>query len=58
VERFLAIAAKIKVEAGVREHRIRKELSGRAWLWFGTIEAPEGSTHRQLYIIAQFIALA
>lgn len=50
--RFLVIAAALKAEAGVREHRTRKALTGRAWLALGVIEAPEGRTRRQLYIVA------
>ena len=50
-ERFLAIAAAIKAEAGVIGHKHTKSLSGRAWP-HGYINAPEGRTRKQLYILA------
>lgn len=49
--RFLAIAASLKREAGVTEHIVRKGLSGYAQPG-GKIEAPEGRTRKQLYILA------
>ena len=50
--RFLAIAAALKAEAGVKEHKIRKSLTGGAWVKTGVIEAPEGRTRKQLYVLA------
>lgn len=50
--RFIEIAAKIKAEASVQQHIVRRSLSGRAWLNEGRIEAPEGRTRKQLYILA------
>lgn len=49
--RFLAVAAALKSEAGVVEHKVRNSLSGRAFKT-GMIEAPEGRTRKQLYILA------
>lgn len=51
-QRFLQIAAAIKAEAGVRQHYVCKTLTGRAWTSQSIIEAPEGRTSRQLYILA------
>lgn len=51
VDRFLAIAAKLKAEAGVTIHEIRHSLSGSA-SENGSIRAPEGRTRKQLYILA------
>lgn len=51
-ERFLVVAGALKSEAGILEHKIRKSLSGRAWSKTGVIEAPEGRTRKQLYILA------
>jgi hypothetical protein len=50
--RFLGVAEKLKAEAGVKHHEIRKSLSGRAWAKSGVIHAPEGRTRKQLYILA------
>jgi hypothetical protein len=50
--RFLEIAAALKAEAGVKEHRIRKSLSGWARVKDAIITAPEGRTRKQLYILA------
>jgi len=50
-ERFLAIAEKLKKEAGVTKHTIRQSLDGFA-LANGNIVAPEGRTRKQLYILA------
>lgn len=50
-ERFLAIAALLKQEAGVVDHVICKSLSGYAYR-SGKISAPEGRTRKQLYILA------
>jgi len=52
VTRLLAIAEALKAEAGVTSHHVRKGLSGRAWPSFGLIQAPEGKTRKQLYILA------
>lgn len=49
---YLAIASAIKAEAGVTEHKTRKSLSGVAYAKEGKIEAPEGKTRKQLYILA------
>ena len=49
-EHYLNIAGKIKAEAGVTKHTIRGNLSGRAA--YSRIEAPEGRTPDQLYILA------
>jgi len=51
-ERFLAVARAIKEEAGVVTHRVRKKLTGRAWSASGLIQAPEGKTRQQLYLLA------
>ncbi len=50
-DRFLSTASALKSEAGVASHKIRKALSGMAWP-SGHIDAPEGATRRQLYILA------
>lgn len=50
-DRFLAVAEALKRESGVMEHKIRKNLSGVAFRG-GKIEAPEGRTRKQLYILA------
>lgn len=52
VARFLEIADALKREAGVKEHRVRKSLSGYAQPKTGVIVAPEGKTRKQLYILA------
>jgi hypothetical protein len=52
VARYLAIADAIRAECGVREHRIHRSLSGLAWLASGVIEAPEGRTPQELYVLA------
>jgi hypothetical protein len=41
-----------KADAGVKEHREHKKLTGRAWLAAGRILAPTGTTRRQLYVLA------
>jgi|SRR5215472_6575924 len=52
-QRFLALTEVIKAEAGVTGHIIRKSLTGRVnWTTPTVIEAPEGRTRRQLYIVA------
>jgi hypothetical protein len=51
-ERFLAIAAAIKAEAGVRDHKFTSGLHGHAFSSYGYIHAPEGRTRKQLYILA------
>lgn len=51
-ERFLVIAEKLKMDAGVETHEITKGLRGRAWSWEKRIVAPEGRTRNQLYILA------
>ena len=50
--RYLAIADLLKQEAGISEHIVRAELSGRAWRKSRRIAAPEGRTREQLYILA------
>lgn len=50
--RLLDIADALVKEAGVKQHFIRRSLSGRAWPAEGRIEAPEGRTRKQLYILA------
>jgi hypothetical protein len=50
--RLLAIADAIRAECDVREHRIHKSMSGLAWLASGVIEAPEGGTPQELYVVA------
>src|SRR5687768_9991255 len=50
-ERFLEIAAALKTEAGVTGHKITSGLSGCAWPT-GHINAPEGRSRKQLYILA------
>ncbi len=50
-ERFLSVANALKMEAGVTAHKVRKALSGMAWP-DGHIDAPEGATRKQLYILA------
>ena len=50
--RFLAIAEAIKAEAGVKGHKVKNGLSGYAWGTRGYINAPEGRTRKQLYILA------
>jgi len=50
--RFLAIAEAIKAEAGVVGHKVKNGLSGYAWGTRGYINAPEGRTRKQLYILA------
>jgi hypothetical protein len=49
--KFLQIAELIKAEAGVTIHRIRKSLYGLAH-HDGSVDAPEGRTRKQLYILA------
>lgn len=51
-ERFLDIAEKLKAEAGVLGHKIINGLHGYAWSQYGYINAPEGRTRKQLYILA------
>lgn len=50
--RYLAVANALKVEAGVKRHTVRNNLSGRAQCATGHITAPEGRTRKQLYILA------
>jgi hypothetical protein len=50
--RYLAVAAAIKLEAGVRRHHITDGLYGRAWPKIHTIAAPEGRTRKELLILA------
>jgi hypothetical protein len=50
--RYLAIANKLKIFANVGHHHVCKRLHGRAWPLLRTIEAPEGRTRKQLYILA------
>lgn len=49
--RYLAVAARLKVEAGVTQHLFSSSLSGRAFA-SGKIIAPEGRTRKQLYVLA------
>jgi hypothetical protein len=51
-KRFLDIASALKAEAGVIGHKVTRGLSGRAWSNFEYINAPEGRTRKQLYILA------
>jgi hypothetical protein len=52
-QRYLAVAAALKVEAGiVHYHIVRGALCGGAWPREKRILAPEGRTRRQLYILA------
>lgn len=51
-ERYAAIAAALKAEAGVTKHYQHKMLGGLAWSEQGKILAPEGVTRRQLYVLA------
>jgi len=55
-EQFLAIADAIKEEAGIRVHSICQSLTSRCWAGMRVIEAPEGRTRRQLYILARACA--
>jgi hypothetical protein len=55
-EQFLAIADAIKAEAGIRVHSVCHTLSSRCWAGMGVIEAPEGRTRRQLYVLAKACA--
>ena len=55
-EQFLAIAEAIKEEAGIRVHSVCQTLSSRCWAGMRVIEAPEGRTRRQLYILARACA--
>jgi hypothetical protein len=55
-EQFLAIADAIKAEAGIRAHSVCHTLSSRCWAGMGVIEAPEGRTRRQLYVLARACA--
>ena len=50
--RFLEVAAAIKRDAGVDTHEVRSSLSGKAWSEERRIQAPEGKTRNQLYILA------
>jgi hypothetical protein len=52
-ERYLEIADAIKAEAGVRLHSVCGALSGCCWPGLCAIEAPEGRTRRQLYVLAR-----
>src|SRR5271169_1409433 len=55
-ERYLEIAEAIKAEAGVRLHSVCDTLSSRCWAGVRVIEAPEGRTRRQLYVLAKACA--
>jgi hypothetical protein len=55
-EQFLAIADAIKTEAGIRVHSVCPTLSSRCWAGMRVIEAPEGRTRRQLYVLARACA--
>jgi hypothetical protein len=55
-ERYLEIAEAIKAEAGVRLHSVCDTLSSRCWPGVRVIEAPEGRTRRQLYVLAKACA--
>ena len=55
-EQFLAIADAIKAEAGIRVHSVCYTLSSRCWVGMRVIEAPEGRTRRQLYVLARACA--
>ena len=55
-ERYLEIAEAIKAEAGVRLHSICDTLSSCCWAGIRAIEAPEGRTRRQLYVLAKACA--
>ena len=55
-ERYLEIAEAIKAEAGVRLHSMCDTLSSRCWAGMRAIEAPEGRTRRQLYVLAKACA--
>ena len=55
-EQFLAIADAIKAEAGIRVHSVCDTLSSRCWAGMRVIEAPEGRTRRQVYILARACA--
>jgi hypothetical protein len=55
-ERYLEIAEAIKAEAGVRLHSVCDTLSSRCWAGVRVIEAPEGRTRRQLYVVAKACA--
>ena len=55
-ERYLGIAEAIKAEAGVRLHSVCDTLSSRCWAGMRAIEAPEGRTRRQLYVLAKACA--
>lgn len=50
--RYLAVARALKQESGVREHKLRRTLSGKAFPMRACIEAPEGRSRKQLYILA------
>jgi hypothetical protein len=51
-ERYGTIAELLKREAGIKRHYAQKSISGVAWPGLGLIVAPEGSTRRQLYVLA------
>jgi|JRHI01.1.fsa_nt_gi hypothetical protein len=55
-ERYLETAEAIKAEAGVRLHSVCDTLSSRCWAGVRAIEAPEGRTRRQLYVLAKACA--
>ena len=55
-ERYLGIAEAIKAEAGVRLHSVCDTLSSCCWAGIRAIEAPEGRTRRQLYVLAKACA--
>jgi hypothetical protein len=55
-EQFLAIADSIKAEAGIRVHSVCDTLSSRCWAGMRIIEAPEGRTRRQVYVLARACA--
>lgn len=51
-ERYIAIAAAMKAEAGIKRHHHFDKIAGLAWSGTGRILAPRGVTRRQLYVLA------
>lgn len=51
-ERYIAIAAAMKAEAGITRHHHFNKIGGLAWSGTGRILAPKGVTRRQLYVLA------
>lgn len=51
-ERYIAIAAAMKAEAGITRHHHFDKIGGLAWSGTGRILAPKGVTRRQLYVLA------